>query len=399
MHFAATRGAAPLPRRGRLLASLDHPHIVPHLRLRRARRRVPAGDGAAHRRHRRSSACATRIRRRATACSWTVALCAGLHYAHEREVLHRDVKPENVMFSADGVLRVTDFGIAKLMSATSPTKTGAVMGTPAYIAPEQAQGRPADAGDDVYAAGTVLYEMLAGRLPYDAADSPLVALFQHVHEDHRPLLEAAPEVPPPVAEVVERSLARDPEDRFDASAARWDTSSLARPRSRGARSGRGADRACCAARSPAGRRRRPPAGDRCPGPPGRRSQPASGRAAPVTPGPGEVEAAAAPGVASGGTRRRRHRPGGACRRARSSCSAAATSPGRAQLAAAGARRRGRRTLVIGADHGDAGGGRGQQALVETSGATAQALSAGSTGGATTPTGSGPNIALGRRRRA
>ena len=155
----------------------------------------------------------------ATACSWTVALCAGLHYAHEREVLHRDVKPENVMFSDDGVLRVTDFGIAKLMSATSPTKTGSVMGTPAYIAPEQAQGRPLTPATDVYAAGTVLYEMLAGRLPYDAADSPLVALFQHVHEDHVPLREAAPEVPPPVVEVVERSLARDPEARYSSAVA------------------------------------------------------------------------------------------------------------------------------------------------------------------------------------
>ena len=93
------------------------------------------------------------------------------------------------------------------------------MGTPAYIAPEQAQGRPLTPATDVYAAGTVLYEMLAGRLPYDAADSPLVALFQHVHEDHRPLLEVAPETPPPVAEVVERSLARDPNDRFESAAA------------------------------------------------------------------------------------------------------------------------------------------------------------------------------------
>ncbi len=154
-----------------------------------------------------------------TACSWTVALCAGLHYAHEREVLHRDVKPENVMFSDDGVLRVTDFGIAKLMSGTSPTKTGSVMGTPAYIAPEQAQGRPLTPATDVYAAGTVLYEMLAGRLPYDAADSPLAALFQHVHEDHLPLREAAPEVPPPVVDVVERSLARHPAERFESAAA------------------------------------------------------------------------------------------------------------------------------------------------------------------------------------
>ena len=153
-----------------------------------------------------------------TSCSWAVALCAGLQYAHEREILHRDVKPENVMFSHDGTLRVTDFGIAKLMSATSPTKSGAVMGTPAYIAPEQAQGRPLTPATDLYAVGTVLYEMLAGKLPYDGADSALAALFQHVHEDHRPLLEAAPEVPPPIAEVVERSLSRDPADRFGSAA-------------------------------------------------------------------------------------------------------------------------------------------------------------------------------------
>ena len=161
-----------------------------------------------------------------TACSWAVALCAGLQYAHERDVLHRDVKPENVMFSRDGVLRVTDFGIAKLMSATTAaTKTGHVMGTPAYIAPEQAQGRPLTPATDLYAVGTVLYEMLAGRLPYDNADSPLMALFQHVHEDHRPLAEVAPEVPPP--------------DRRGSRAG-------ARPRSRGAllvrrRDGEGAD--------------------------------------------------------------------------------------------------------------------------------------------------------------
>lgn len=200
----------------RALARFDHPHIVRIFDFVEhdgeallVMERLTGGTAFQRMRHEDPAP--------PTSCSWAVALCAGLQYAHEREVLHRDVKPENVMFSGDGTLRVTDFGIAKLMSATSPTKSGAVMGTPAYIAPEQAQGRPLTPATDLYAVGTVLYEMLAGKLPYDGADSALAALFQHVHEDHRPLLEAAPDVPPPVAAVVERSLARDPADRFESA--------------------------------------------------------------------------------------------------------------------------------------------------------------------------------------
>ena len=153
-----------------------------------------------------------------TSCSWAVALCAGLQYAHEREVLHRDVKPENMMFSHDGTLRVTDFGIAKLMSADEPDAERRGDGDARVHRPRAGAGPSADAGTDLYAVGTVLYEMLAGKLPYATADSALAALFQHVHEDHRPLLDAAPEVPPPVAAVVERSLARDPAERFGSAA-------------------------------------------------------------------------------------------------------------------------------------------------------------------------------------
>ena len=202
----------------RALAQFDHPHIVRIFDFVEhdgecllVMERLPGGT--AYQRMRSDEPAPP------TACSWAVAVCAGLQYAHDREILHRDVKPENLMFSHDGVLRVTDFGIAKLMTATGATQTGQVMGTPAYIAPEQAQGRPLTPATDVYAAGTVLYELLSGRLPYDPVDSPLFALFQHVHEDHRPLSETAPAVPPPVVAVVERALAKDPDERFPTAGA------------------------------------------------------------------------------------------------------------------------------------------------------------------------------------
>jgi hypothetical protein len=151
-------------------------------------------------------------------CAAVVALCAALHYAHERGVLHRDVKPANVLLAEDGLVKVTDFGIAKVLggSETLATQSGVILGTPAYMAPEQADG--GDSGNvgpatDIYGAGTVLYELLAGRLPFDRDASPLQMLYSHVHSDPLPLLDAAPEVPPELADVVMRSLAHAPNNR------------------------------------------------------------------------------------------------------------------------------------------------------------------------------------------
>lgn len=142
-----------------------------------------------------------------------VASCLGLDHAHGCGVLHRDIKPENLMFAADGVLKVTDFGIAHVMGSTAATKTGVLTGTPAYIAPEQALGDALTAATDVYAVGTVLYELLAGRLPFDPADSPLATIYQHVHADPRPVLEVAADLPEPVAAVVDRAVRREPDER------------------------------------------------------------------------------------------------------------------------------------------------------------------------------------------
>jgi hypothetical protein len=199
----------------KLLASLDHPHIV------------PVYDFVEH-----EGVCLLVMARltggtvwsrftseglsQADACAAVLATCAGLHHAHRTGVLHRDVKPENLMFSGEGVLKVTDFGIAKVVggAATMATRTGHVLGTPAYIAPEQAEGAELSPATDVYAAGTVLYELLCGSLPFPMTGDPLSALYQRVHTDPRPLLDSAPATPPPLAEVVQRAIERDPSNRF-----------------------------------------------------------------------------------------------------------------------------------------------------------------------------------------
>src|SRR5438067_12850808 len=149
----------------RLLASLDHPHIVPlydyveydGLCLLVMERLT---GGTVWNRARASSFT------HPTACAVTLATCSALHYAHQRGVLHRDVKPENMMFSGKGDPQVTDFGIAKVVggAATVATRAGDVLGTPADMAPEPAQGSELSPATDIYAVGTVLYELLAGQL-------------------------------------------------------------------------------------------------------------------------------------------------------------------------------------------------------------------------------------------
>ncbi|HXQ35646.1 MAG TPA: serine/threonine-protein kinase, partial [Anaerolineales bacterium] len=107
-------------------------------------------------------------------------LCQALNYAHEHGIIHRDLKPANALVDEDGNLFLTDFGIAKLLEGTSSfTHTDAVMGTPAYISPEQAQGQTVDQRSDIYSLGIILYEMVTGRVPF-TADTPLAVIFKHV---------------------------------------------------------------------------------------------------------------------------------------------------------------------------------------------------------------------------
>jgi serine/threonine protein kinase len=143
------------------------------------------------------------------ACVALLATATALQYAHERGVLHRDVKPENLLFSENRVLKLTDFGIAKLLADTPNsrvTATGMVIGTPAYMAPEQATGGTIGPYTDVYATGIMGYELLAGVLPFSGAVDSVTTLLQHVQEEPRPLRDVAPAVPPEVAEVIHRAL-------------------------------------------------------------------------------------------------------------------------------------------------------------------------------------------------
>jgi len=153
----------------------------------------------------------------------SLACLSGLSAAHRRGILHRDVKPENMLFAASGVLKVTDFGIAKVIGgpATVLTRVGDVVGTPAYIAPEQVRGGKLSPATDVYALATMLYELLAGVLPFaiETEGEDLALLFKHAYEKPVPLRDVVPGVPDPVAAVVMRGLATEPADRFETAEA------------------------------------------------------------------------------------------------------------------------------------------------------------------------------------
>ena len=137
----------------------------------------------------------------------------GLDYAHRRGVVHRDVKPDNVLFDQEGYAVVTDFGIASARFHARMTATGRAMGTPHYMSPEQAMGRVLDGRSDVYALGVVLYEALAGAPPFDAPD-PYQVGYKHVHEAPVPVEAVAPGVPPGLAAIVARTLAKSADERY-----------------------------------------------------------------------------------------------------------------------------------------------------------------------------------------
>jgi serine/threonine-protein kinase len=138
------------------------------------------------------------------------------HFAHEHGVIHRDLKPHNVIVGTDDELKVTDFGIARA-GASEMTETGSIMGTAQYLSPEQAEGHAVTASSDVYSTGIVLYEMLTGRVPFEAESAVTIAL-KHLTEPPEPPSTFRPEVNPALEAVVMRALAKDPADRYESAA-------------------------------------------------------------------------------------------------------------------------------------------------------------------------------------
>jgi len=139
---------------------------------------------------------------------------SALGYAHRRGVVHRDIKPANIMIDADGWSVVTDFGIAKVAESKGLTQTGATIGTPSYMSPEQCAAKTELTGaSDQYSLGVVAYEMLAGQLPFQA-ETTVGLLFAHVHETPPSIADIRPDIPEDVADAVMRMLAKEPEERW-----------------------------------------------------------------------------------------------------------------------------------------------------------------------------------------
>jgi serine/threonine-protein kinase len=145
-------------------------------------------------------------------------VCSALEYSHRAGIIHRDIKPGNVMLTPEGAVKVMDFGIARAVAATTSTvtATAAVMGTAQYLSPEQARGENVDARSDLYSAGVLFYELLTGRPPF-TGDSPVSIAYQHVREDPAPPSSLEPDLPPDLDAVVLKALAKNPDNRYQSA--------------------------------------------------------------------------------------------------------------------------------------------------------------------------------------
>lgn len=202
----------------RLLATLDHPHIVPIYDYVEEEglcllvmELLPGGTVGE-----RFTTSGLTMQ---AACSVALATAGALGFAHDHGILHRDVKPENLLLTASDIVKVSDFGIAKIAhgNASMVTLKGQVLGTPAYISPEQAMGQALTAATDLYALGTVLFELLSGRLPFDDDGDPLALMYRHVNENPARLASVAPDIPFGLCDVVMKCLAKDPVERYQSA--------------------------------------------------------------------------------------------------------------------------------------------------------------------------------------
>ncbi len=140
-------------------------------------------------------------------------ICAGLAAAHEVGVIHRDIKPQNIIIEATGGLKIMDFGIARLKEERGMTAEGTVVGTPDYMSPEQARGVALDFRSDIYSTGVVLYEVFTGTLPFDG-DTPLAVVLKHIQENPPSPQARNPKIDPKVSQIILKCMQKEPRDRF-----------------------------------------------------------------------------------------------------------------------------------------------------------------------------------------
>lgn len=200
-------------REARAVSALAHPHMV---------RVIDSGrDGGVHfiaMEYIPGANLKELIRRHgpvppADAAGIAAQVCEVLAYAHGAGVIHRDIKPQNILLTDDGGVKVTDFGIARATSAATITQTGTVLGSVQYLSPEQASGADVGAAADIYALGVVLYEMVTGRLPFDG-DSAVAIAIKHIHEDPVPPQRLVPAVPGRLNGIILKALAKAPHARY-----------------------------------------------------------------------------------------------------------------------------------------------------------------------------------------
>jgi serine/threonine protein kinase len=142
-----------------------------------------------------------------------IMICDGLHHAHEKGIIHRDIKPQNVLITEFGIVKVADFGIAQAITKKTITFGGNVVGSVHYISPEQAKGEPLTRATDIYSVGCVLYEMVTGQIPYDA-DSPITVALKHIHDDIPPIRAVNSEVPVSLEGIIIKAMEKLPQHRF-----------------------------------------------------------------------------------------------------------------------------------------------------------------------------------------
>jgi serine/threonine protein kinase len=151
------------------------------------------------------------------AVRYAIDICTGMQIAHQQGIIHRDLKPANILIDESGLLKIVDFGVAAAAKSgdTQLTKTGYVIGSPKYMAPEQILGKKVDERADIYSLGVILYEMLAGRPPYSQGDH-MAVMYQHVQGKAARLSEINPELPKSLVDVVEHAMAVDKNKRYAA---------------------------------------------------------------------------------------------------------------------------------------------------------------------------------------